>query len=320
MNDLSTREAYGQALVELGAEKPDVVVLEADLAKSTRSILFREAFPDRFFDVGVAEQNMIGIAAGLACMGLVPFVSTLAIFVSQRVCNQVYVSVAYPALNVKIVGTHCGLQPGGDGPTHQSLNDVAIMRSIPGMIVIEPADAPEVRAVVRAAYQHKGPVYIRLGRNPVPVIFGLDYQFAIGKAVMLHGGDDVTLVSSGAMTHQALAALPALEDKGISVRLLHMPTIKPLDEGAIIQAARETRAVVTLEEHSILGGLGGAVAEVLATRCCASQARVGVSDTFAESGETPQLFEKYRLSVDCIVQAATDVLQRKATAAGGCGR
>ncbi len=310
MTYLSPREAYGQALVELGREKSALVVLDADLAKSTRSILFRQAFPERFFDLGVAEQNMIGVAAGLAAMGLVPFASTLAIFASQRALNQVYVSVAYPCLNVKIVGTHCGLQAGGDGPTHQALNDVAIMRSVPGMVVIEPADAFEVRGAVRAAYEHKGPVYLRLGRNAVPAITSPDQRFIIGRAVPICDyGNDVTLVSSGVMSYQALQAAQVLKGRGVLARLLHLPTIKPLDEQAILKAARETGIIVTCEEHSVVGGLGGAVAEVIATHGGAIQARIGVIDTFAESGETADLYEKYGLGVDRIVQVTENAVR-----------
>jgi transketolase len=313
MTSISAREAYGQALVELGRERTNVVVLEADLAKSTRSVLFRQVFPHRFFDLGVAEQNMIGVAAGLATMGLVPFASTLAIFASQRALNQIYVSVAYPCLNVKIVGTHCGLQAGGDGPTHQALNDVAIMRSIPGMTVIEPADAFEVRGAVRAAYDHKGPVYLRLGRNPVPAITAPDQGFIIGKAASICDyGNDVTLVSSGAMTYQALQAAQVLKGRGVLARLLHMPTIKPLDTQEVLRAARETGVIVTCEEHSVVGGLGGAVAEVIATHGGAIQARIGVTDTFAESGETADLYQKYGLGVDRIVQVTEDAVKLRA--------
>jgi transketolase len=305
---MSTRDAYGRALVELGAQQGDLVVLEADVGKSTRSAWFHEAYPERYIQVGVAEQNMLGIAAGLAAVGLVPFATTLAIFAAQRACNQVYTVVAYPNLHVVVAGTHGGLQPGGDGPTHQALNDIAIMRSMPNMTVLVPADATETREAVFAAYDAPGPVYLRLGRSKAPDVFeGMDYR--IGRAQTLRHGRDVALLSTGMMTHQALQAADLLAGQGIAARVLHLGTIKPLDEEAILRAACETSLLVSLEEHSVIGGLGSAVAETLAGQPAARLLRIGVRDTFAESGETEQLWEKYGLGVPTIVQTVVQGLK-----------
>jgi len=309
---ISTRDAYGRALVELGACQEDLVVLEADVGKSTRSAWFHDAYPERYLQIGVAEQNMLGIAAGLAAVGFVPYTNTLAIFASQRACNQVYTAVAYPNLHVVIVGTHCGLQPGGDGPTHQALNDMAIMRSIPNMTVLAPADAMETRAATFAAYDAPGPVYLRLGRSAAPDIFG-ELDYGIGVAQTLRQGNDVALFSSGAMTHQALEAAKVLANKGVEARVLHLGTVKPLDEQAVLCAAAETRLVVTLEEHTIIGGLGSAVAELLAGQTPTRVLRVGVRDTFAESGYTDQLFAKYGLGVDSIVETVSRGLGEEKT-------
>jgi len=307
----STRDAYGRALVELGARKPDLVVLEADVGKSTRSQWFHESFPDRYIQLGVAEQNMIGIAAGLAAVGFVPYTNTLAVFLSQRALNQLYTVIAYPKLHVVMVGTHCGLQPGGDGPTHQALNDLAILRSVPNLTILSPADAAEARAATLAAYDLHGPVYLRLGRSSVPDLFDQDLDFRVGVARELVSGGDVTLVSTGAMTHQALQAADALAQRGIQAKVLHLGTVKPLDEDAILRAAAETGLLVTLEEHSIIGGLGGAVAELLSGCAPTRVLRVGIADTFAESGHTEQLFEKYGLGVSTIVQTVQDGLERR---------
>jgi len=304
----STRDAYGRALVELGACKDDLVVLEADLGKSTRSSWFHDTYPDRYLEVGVAEQNMIAIAAGLAAVGFVPYTNTLAIFASQRVCNQVYTVIAYPNLHVVMVGTHCGLQPGGDGPTHQALNDIAIMRSIPNMTVLAPADATETRAATLAAYEAMGPIYLRLGRSEAPEIFK-DSSFRIGVAQQLRQGNDAALISTGAMTHQAIEAAKLLARKGIEACILHVSTVKPLDEEAILRAATQTRLILTLEEHSIIGGLGSAVTELLSEKAPARVLRVGVRDTFAESGYTDQLFEKYGLGVRSIVKIVEEGLK-----------
>jgi transketolase len=309
---MSTRDAYGRALVELGAQKGDLVVLEADVGKSTRSAWFHEAYPERYIQVGVAEQNMLAMAAGLATVGLVPFATTLAIFATQRACNQVYTVVAYPNLHVVVAGTHGGLQPGGDGPTHQALNDIAIMRSMPNMTVLVPADATETRAAVFAAYEAPGPVYLRLGRSKAPdVLEGLEYR--IGVAQTLRDGHDATLLSTGMMTHQALLAADELASQGIAARVLHLGTVKPLDEEAVLRAARETALLVSLEEHSTIGGLGGAVAELLAGRAPARLLCVGVRDTCAESGDTEQLWEEYGLGVPAIVQTVVEGLKEVGT-------
>ena len=304
----STRDAYGRALVDLGARRDDLIVLEADLGKSTRSSWFHDAYPERYLEIGVAEQNMIAIAAGLAAVGFVPFTNTLAVFASQRVCNQVYTVIAYPNLHVVMVGTHCGLQPGGDGPTHQALNDIAIMRSIPNLIVLSPADAKETRAATFAAYEATGPIYLRLGRSAVPEIFG-NLSFEIGIAQQLREGSDVALISTGAMTHQAIEAAKLLARRGIEARILNAGTVKPLDEEAILRAATQTTLIVTLEEHSIIGGLGGAVAELLSEKIPARVLRIGVRDTFAESGHTDQLFEEYGLGVRDIVKTVEEGLK-----------
>ncbi len=309
---MSTRDAYGHALVELGARKGDLVVLEADVGKSTRSAWFHDAYPERYIQVGVAEQNMLGIAAGLATVGLVPFATTLAIFAAQRACNQVYTAVAYPNLHVVVVGTHGGLQPGGDGPTHQALNDIAIMRSMPNMTILVPADAAETQAAVFAAYDAPGPVYLRVGRSKAPDVFeGFNYR--IGVAQTLRHGWDVALLSTGMMTHRALEAADALASQGIAARVLHLGTVKPLDERALLRAATETRLLVTLEEHSIIGGLGSAVAEMLAGQAPIRLLRIGVRDTFAESGHTEQLWEKYGLGVPAIVQSVVKGLKEVST-------
>jgi transketolase len=308
----STRDAYGRALVELGAHKEKLIVLEADVGKSTRSAWFHEACPQRYIQVGVAEQNMLGIAAGLAAVGFVPYASTLAVFASQRACNQVYTAVAYPNLHVVIAGTHAGLQPGGDGPTHQALNDIAIMRSIPNMTVLVPADATEARAATLAAYDAEGPLYLRLGRSGVADVFlDLDYEIGVGR--LLRQGGDVALVATGTMTHQALLAAEALAARGIAASVLHLGTVKPLDERALLQATRDTGLVVTLEEHSVIGGLGSAVAETLAGQAPIRLLRIGVGDTFAESGHTEQLWEKYGLGVPTIVHAVVKGLKEAST-------
>jgi transketolase len=312
----STRDAYGRALVELGAQRQDLVVLEADVGKSTRSQWFHEAYPERYIQVGVAEQNMIGVAAGLASVGFVPYTNTLSIFLSQRALNQLYTVIAYPRLHVVMVGTHCGLQPGGDGPTHQALNDLAILRSVPNLTILSPADATEARAATLAAYGLPGPVYLRLGRSAVPDVFDQALVFRVGEAAELCSGGDVALISTGSMTQQALQAAGLLAKQGIRARVLHLGTVKPLDEAAILKAAK-TGLVVTLEEHSIIGGLGGAVAELLSDRAPVRVLRVGLMDTFAESGHTEQLFEKYGLGVTTIVQVVERGLKHSQVAHAG---
>jgi len=308
---LSTRDAFGQALLELGEENPDVIVFTADIATSTRTGLFRQKYPDRFFDLGIAEQNMISVAAGAASCGKIPFVATLAVFACERVCNQITISVAYPKMNVKIVGTHGGISVGKDGATHQSISDIAIMRSIPNIVVIAPCDGVETMKCVKAVAGYVGPAYIRLGRAPFPVIFDESYDFQIGEAVILRDGSDVTIVANGLLVHEALKAYEKLREMGIKARVINLHTIKPIDETAIEKAARETGAIVTAEEHTIMGGVGGAVAEVVVETYPAPMARVGLRDTFGESGEPADLLRKYGLLDVNIIEAVQKAVEMK---------
>lgn len=308
---IATRDAYGEVLAELGAENADVVVLDADLSGSTKTSVFAKKFPERFFNMGIAEANMVGTAAGLAASGKVPFVSTFAIFAVGRAWEQMRQSVAYPKANVKIVATHSGVTVGEDGGSHQSIEDIAITRAVPNMTVIVPADGVETKLAIRAAAAYKGPVYVRLGRNKVPTIFGDDYCFEIGKGVQLLDGSDLTFIGTGLMTAQALAAAEELAKGGISARVVHLPTIKPLDEEIIVAAARETGAIVTAEEHSVVGGLGGAVAECLAERSPAPLVRVGIKDRFGTSGKAEELLKYFGLMPADLVDAAREVLARK---------
>lgn len=308
---IATREAYGEALLQLGRENPDVVALDADLAKSTKSFDFGKVFPERFFDMGVAEQNMIGTAAGLAAAGKIPFCSSFAVFASGRAFEQVRNSVAYSALNVKIGASHAGITVGEDGGSHQSVEDIALMRVLPNMTVFVPADAVETAGAVRAAADIDGPVYIRLGRAGVPVLHGAEFQFEPGKAVVLREGVDVTIIACGIMVTAALQAAEQLAEKGVKAGVMNIHTIKPLDVEAIVKAAKDTGALVTAEEHSIIGGLGGAVAEVLAENCPVPMKRIGIMDKFGASGAPAELLEKYGLTPEAIVQAAEEVIKRK---------
>ncbi len=308
---IATREAYGKALVELGATH-DFVVMDADLAAATKTNMFKKAYPDRFFDCGIAEGNMMSVAAGIAATGTVPFVSTFAMFAAGRAFEQVRNSIGYPHLNVKIGATHAGITVGEDGATHQCNEDIALMRTIPGMTVINPADAVEARAAVEAALEMYGPVYMRFGRAAVPVVNDEStYRFEPGKGVVLAEGTDVTLVATGIMVHLALSARELLAAEGISARVVNIHTIKPLDEDLIAECARTTGAVVTAEEHSIIGGLGSAVAECLAETCPVPQERVGVRDTYGRSGTVPALLEYYGLTDRAIADAAKRVIARK---------
>ncbi len=308
---MATREAYGKALVELGGENSDIVVLDADLAKSTKTINFSKQFPDRFFDMGIAEQNMMGTAAGLAATGKVPFASSFAVFASGRVYDQVRNSISYPALNVKIGATHAGITVGEDGASHQAVEDIALMRVLPNMTVFVPADGPSTIAAVRAAVEIDGPVYIRLGRSKVPVLHGGDLDFAPGKSIELRSGKDVTIIACGIMVAEAMEAAESLEKEGIDAAVLDMHTVKPLDVAAVIKAAKVTGAVVTAEEHSIIGGLGGAVAEVLGETVPVPLMRVGIPDVFGESGKPEELLDKYGLRAADIEKAARDAISRK---------
>ena len=311
MANIATRDAYGQALAELGATNDKVVVLDADLSKSTKTNDFKKLFPERFFNIGIAEQNLMGTAAGFAATGKIPFASSFAVFAVGRAYDQIRNSIAYPRLNVKIAATHAGLTVGEDGGSHQMLEDIALMRAVPNMTVIVPADGVETRQAVLAAAAYDGPVYIRLGRPKVPVLFGEDYEFEIGKGVVLRDGSDVTLVATGIMVSKAVEAAETLAAEGINAAVVNISTIKPLDDALLIAMAQKTGAVVTCEVHNIYGGLGSAVAEVLVENCPVPMTRVGVEDSFGESGLPDQLLEKYRLTVDNIVKKAKAVMARK---------
>lgn len=308
MSMIATRDAYGEALAKLGEENSSVVVLDADLSGSTKTSLFAKKFPERFFNMGIAEANMIGTAAGLAAAGKIPFASTFAIFAVGRAWEQVRQSVAYPKANVKIVATHSGVTVGEDGGSHQSVEDIAIMRAVPNMTVIVPADGIETALAIQAAADFKGPVYVRLGRNKVQTIFDDSYKFIIGKGVQLRGGTDLTFIGTGLMTAQALLAADILQSEGVSARVIHIATVKPLDEELILAAARETGAVVTAEEHSIIGGLGGAVAELLSEKCPVKLKRVGIKDRFGLSGKGDELLKYFGLLPENLVDAAKDLL------------
>lgn len=311
MANIATRDAYGQALAELGAINDKVVVLDADLSKSTKTNDFKKVFPERFFNIGIAEQNLLGTAAGFAAAGKIPFASSFAVFAVGRAYDQIRNSIAYPKLNVKIAATHAGLTVGEDGGSHQMLEDIALMRALPNMTVLVPADGEETKQAVMAAAAYEGPVYIRLGRPKVPVLFDADYQFEIGKGVVLRDGSDVTLVATGIMVSKAVEAAEKLAAEGISAAVVNISTIKPLDNALIIQMAQKTGAVVTCEEHNIYGGLGSAVAEVLVEHCPMPMVRVGVEDKFGESGLPDQLLEKHGLTADNIAAKAKEVIGRK---------
>lgn len=293
---IATRESYGNALVELGKEHDNLVVLDADLAEATKTGMFKKAFPERHIDCGIAESNMIGIAAGLASTGKVPFCSSFAMFAAGRAFEQVRNSVGYPHLNVKIGATHAGISVGEDGASHQCNEDIALMRVIPGMTIINPSDDVEAKAAVKAAYEMEGPVYLRFGRLAVPVINDRpDYKFEIGKGIVLREGSDVTIIATGLEVNESLEAAKMLEADGISAQVINIHTIKPLDTELVVSAAKKTGKVVTVEEHSIIGGLGGAVAETLSEQCPTKMLRIGMMDTFGESGPAVKLLEKYGL-------------------------
>lgn len=311
MENIATRDAYGKALVKLGAQNTNVVVLDADLSKSTKTHDFKKNYPERFFNMGIAEQNLMGTAAGLAASGKVAFASTFAVFATGRAFEQIRNSIAYNKLNVKIAATHAGLTVGEDGASHQSIADMAVMRALPNMTVIVPADGIEAEKAVLYAAEMDGPVYIRLGRSAVPVLYDEEYRFQAGKASVLQAGKDVTIMACGIMVAEALKAAEELAGEGISAGVINISTIKPLDTAAIVKAAKETGAVVTAEEHSIIGGLGSAVAEALAENTPVPLVRVGVQDTFGESGKPQELLEKYGLTAASIKEAVRKVLKRK---------
>lgn len=298
---IATRESYGNALVECGKDFDNLVVLDADLAAATKTGIFKKAYPERHIDCGIAECNMVGIAAGLAATGKIPFVSSFAMFAAGRAFEQVRNSVGYPKLNVKIGATHAGISVGEDGATHQCNEDIALMRTIPGMVVINPSDDVEAKAAVRAAIEHEGPVYLRFGRLATPVINDVpDYKFEIGKGVVLKEGKDVTIVATGLCVAESLEAAKKLAEDGIDAKVINIHTIKPLDEECIIAAAKETGKVVTVEEHSVIGGLGSAVCDCLSQNCPTPVCKIGVNDVFGESGPAVKLIAKYGLDSEGI--------------------
>ena len=311
MEKQATREAYGQALEELGAVRQDVVVLDADLSKSTKTSMFQSKYPDRFFNAGIAEQNLMGLAAGFSVAGKVPFASTFAVFATGRAYDQIRNSICYPRLNVKIAATHAGITVGEDGGSHQALEDINLMRGLPNMTVLVPADGPEAKNAVKAAAEYEGPVYIRLGRSGVPTITDADAPFVIGKGRVMRGGSDVTLIGCGMMVAKALEAADALAEEGVSAAVIDMSTIKPIDRELIVEWAKKTGAIVTAEEHNIIGGLGSAVAEVLVEEALVPMERVGIEDVFGESGTGGELVEKYRLTAEHIVEKAKRAMARK---------
>lgn len=300
LKKIATRESYGEALAELGNTHKDIVVLDADLAGATKTSTFKKAHPDRFIDCGIAEGNMMGVAAGLSTCGKVPFASSFAMFAAGRAYEQVRNSIGYPHLNVKIGATHAGISVGEDGATHQCNEDIALMRTIPGMTVICPADDIEARAAVKAVYELDGPCYLRFGRLAVPVFNNEDYKFELGKGVLLREGKDVTIVATGLCVYESLEAAKTLEAKGISAEVINIHTIKPLDEEIIINSAKKTGKVVTCEEHSVIGGLGSAVCDCLSEKLPTKVLKIGVNDTFGESGPAVELIKKYGLDSESI--------------------
>lgn len=303
-NKIATREAYGKALAKLGQENEKIVVLDADLSKSTKTADFKKVCPERFINMGIAEGNMVTVAAGMSTCDKIPFVSTFAVFASGRAFEQIRNSICYPELNVKICATHAGITVGEDGASHQSIEDISLMRSLPNMTVISPSDAAETEAAIKAIAEYKGPCYVRLGRSGVPVINdNSEYKFEIGKAITLREGKDAVIIATGIMVDAALEAYNTLSEEGIKVKVINIHTIKPIDKEAIINAARETGVVITAEEHSIIGGLGSAVCEVLSENQPTPVVRVGVKDTFGESGKPAELLKAYGLTADDIVKA-----------------
>ena len=307
---IATRESYGNALVELGKENPNVVVLDADLAAATKTGVFKKEFPERFIDCGIAECNMVGIGAGLAAAGMIPFVSSFAMFAAGRAFEQVRNSVGYPHLNVKIGATHGGISVGEDGATHQCCEDIAVMRTIPGMTVIVPSDDVEAKAAVKAAAEMEGPVYMRFGRLAVPVINDTaDYKFEIGKGTVLKEGSDVAIIANGLCVAEALEAAKKLEADGINAKVINMATVKPLDEELVLAAAKETGKVVTVEEHSVIGGLGSAVCDVLSEKLPTPVLKIGVNDVFGHSGPAVELIKEFGLDGDSIAQKVKDFVK-----------
>ncbi len=312
MIKIATRDAYGQTLIELGNERADIVVMDADLAAATKTGMFKKAHPDRFFNAGIAEGNMMGVAAGLAAAGKTVFASSFAMFAAGRAFEQIRNSIAYPHLNVKIAASHAGVSVGEDGATHQCCEDIAIMRAIPGMVILNPADAPEAKAPVRAAAEYDGPVYLRLGRLAVPVFNDEDVDFTIGKGKVMREGTDVTVIATGLEVNEAMIAAETLQAEGISVRVVNMGTIKPIDKELILACAADTGAIVTAEEHNVIGGLGSAIAEVLVeSGKPVPMLRVGVEDTFGRSGPALELLDLYGLTAPHIAEKVKAVLALK---------
>ena len=308
---VATRASYGEALVELGKQRNDFIVLDADLAAATQTGKFKAAFPDRFYDCGIAEQNMISIAAGIASTGKKVFVSSFAMFAAGRAFEQIRNSICYPNLHVVIGATHAGISVGEDGATHQCLEDIALMRTLPNMTVINPADDTEAKKAIFAAIDHDGPVYMRFGRYAVPVIFGDDYKFQIGKASVLREGTDVSIIATGLMVSEALKAHQILKDEGIEARVINMATIKPIDKEAVLAAAKETGAIVTAEEHSVIGGLGGAVSELVCEECPVPVIKLGVYDRFGYSGPAGKLLDEFGLRAKDIAEKAKSAINLK---------
>lgn len=307
---IATREGYGNALIEIGKENPNLVVLDADLAEATKTGMFKKVFPERHIDCGIAESNMVGVAAGLSLTGKIPFISSFAMFIAGRAFEQVRNSIGYPHLNVKIGATHAGITVGEDGASHQCNEDIALMRTIPGMVVMCPADDVEAKAAVRAAVEYEGPVYIRFGRAAVPVINDKpDYKFEIGKGTIVKEGTDVTIVATGICVDSALGAAAKLEAEGISAEVINICTIKPLDEEIIIKSAKKTGKVVTAEEHSVIGGLGSAVCDALCKSCPTPVYKIGMQDKFGESGSAADLIKKYKLDADGVYEQVKEFLK-----------
>lgn len=304
----ATRESYGSTLVELGNENKNIVVLDADLSKATKSEMFAKAHKDRFINVGIAEQNMVGMAAGLASTGKIPFVTTFAVFAAGRAFEIIRNSVCYPNVNVKIAATHSGITVGPDGGSHQAIEDIALMSSLPNMIVLSPADDIEACKCVKAAAEIKSPVYIRLGRIALDDIYDESYDFKIGKGSELVEGNDVTIIATGIMVHKALEASKKLKENGVNARVINMATIKPIDEEIIIKAAKETKGIVTVEEHSIIGGLGDRVASVVCDKCPTVVKKIGVKDVFGESGDPDKLLEKHGLTTENIINTVMNII------------
>lgn len=306
---IATRETYGETLVELGKKNENIVVLDADLSKSTKTHAFSQEFPNRFFNMGIAEQNLMGTAAGLAASGKIPFASTFAVFASGRAFEIIRNSICYPKLNVKVCATHAGITVGEDGASHQAIEDLSLMRSLPNMTVLNPADAVSANALLNEIVEYDGPVYVRLGRAKVPVIYDQNTKFTIGKGMEVKSGNDVTIIATGILVDEAMKASEELAKEGISARVIDIHTIKPIDKDIIIKAAKETKGIITAEEHNIIGGLGSAVAEVLVENYPAKLKRVGINDTFGESGKPDELMKKYGLTFENIVSKAKEILK-----------